>query len=1037
VDDAEAAYPIQIDLSITGLSEDYDWTIMDVPDGEDDWFGYSVSTAGDVNGDGYSDVLIGVPRYDGGETDEGAVYAFYGSAAGLTTVVRRKWQSDQADALFGWSVATAGDVNGDGYGDVIVGAPKWNDGQINEGGAWVYVGSSAGLGVAPWGYQDGGQAWAEFGYSVALAGDVDGDGYSDVIVGAPFYQNGESGEGRAYVWYGSSGDVFAQPHDWRAESDQADAHLGWSVAPAGDVNGDGYSDVIVGAPYYTNGQTDEGAAFVWHGSEDGLNGGTHGDPTNDDWMAQSNQDSATLGWSVSAAGDVDGDGYADVIVGGPFYNNGQTDEGAAWVFAGSDGGLDTDWISRKESNQAAAHLGNSVSTAGDVNGDGYADIIVGAPHYDTPTVWAGRAWVWHGSPTGISAVSDWRDDGEQENICFGHSVATAGDVNGDGYSDVIAGAPGTPVATGQRGYVNVYHGGPSSMSETAGWSRDSNRAGAEFGWSVSTAGDVNGDGYADIIVGAPFWDGGYEDQGSAWVYHGGYDGPSTTSDWSKEWNHDGAQFGYSVSTAGDVNGDGYDDVIVGAPLYESDASYADQGYTFAYHGSADGLGTVFDWSMYGFQARAQFGTSVSTAGDVNGDGYSDVIIGAPGWESSQGGEGSAWVWHGSADGLQMFPDWNTELDEEGQYGTSVSTAGDVNGDGYSDVIVGAPYWDHGQDQEGGAWVYLGSRDGLSVTWDWYKDGGQTGARFGWSVGTAGDVNGDGLADFIIGAPYWTGGEHREGCAWVYHGSTDSLSTVPDWERESNQAYANFGFSVSTAGDVNGDGYADIVAGAPYWTNGENDEGGAWVYHGSADGLHAVSDWHAEGNQAWSQFGRAVGSAGDVNGDGYADVLIGASGYDNPTGSEGMAFLHYGNGGRGATLHLRQFLWSLQPLAHLGQSDETDRISITTRLNRPFGRGGTMLEVEVKPLGVLFDGGETYRMQSYINPASLNPSYVWTCSGLEAGTSYHWRVRWRYDPVTSPWMPASRWVTIPWNGWNEADFRTASYQVFVPLILRDY
>jgi len=971
VDDAETVYPIQIDLTITGLSEDWDWhTIAPDPGGLDDYLGYSVATAGDINGDGYSEVLISTPYYDLGETDEGVAIVVYGSPSGLRSETFQHLQQDQANALFGWSVAPAGDVNGDGYGDVIIGAPDWDDGESAEGGAWIYLGSESGLNSTPW-YQDGGQAGAQFGWSVATAGDVNKDGYSDVIIGAPRYDNGQTDEGRVYVWYGSDGNIFAQPHNWRAESNQTDARFGSSVATAGDVNGDGYSDVIVGAPNYDNGETNEGAAFAWHGSPDGLNGGTHGDPSNAAWMAQGNQADAWLGYSVSIAGDVNGDGRSDVIVGGPLFDNGQEDEGAAWVFLGSSEGLEDTWVSRKESNQIGATLGHSVSTAGDVNGDGYADIVAGAPYYDTGEVDAGRAWVWYGSSSGPSALSDWHDDGDWQDACFGRSVSTAGDVNGDGYSDVIVGAPGE-FYTGLLGYANVYHGGPSPLSDTPGWSRDSNQEISLFGWSLDTAGDVNGDGYADIIVGAPYWDGGQEDEGKVWVYYGGYDGPSAASDWSRESNQAGAQFGYSVSTAGDVNGDGYDDVIIGAPMYDDD--YQDEGVAFVYHGSAEGLGAFSAWSRGSNQEGTRFGYSVSTAGDVNGDGYSDVIVGAPYWDNPTQNEGGAWVYHGSASGLSATSNWHTEIEEYGQYGYAVSTAGDVNGDGFSDVIVGAPYWAHGQDQEGGAWVYLGSRDGLSVTWD--------------------------------------------------------------WRREGHQAYAHLGWSVSTAGDVNGDGYADVIVGAPGWTNGEDSEGHALVYHGSADGLSAVPDWQRESNHALAHFGASVSTAGDVNGDGYADVLVGAHGYDNPTESEGMAFLYYGNGGRGASLRPHQMLWSTEPLAHLGQSDKTDRIIIGTRLNRPFGRGGAMLEIEVKPLGVPFDGSETYRMSGYMHPIISNITYAWICSGLEAGTSYHWRLRWRYEPVTSPWLPASRWVTVPWNGWDEADFRTPSYQVFVPLVLRD-
>jgi hypothetical protein len=198
VDDEEAIYPIQIDPTLTGLSNDYDWSIIADQLGVDDLLGYSVATAGDVNGDGYSDVLVGMPEYDEGDTNEGAVFVFYGSASGLPANPSPFpiWQINQGEAHFGTSVAAAGDVNGDGYGDIIVGAPYWTDSQTDEGGVWVFLGSSSGLVLPPWSSQGGGQQDAEFGASVATAGDANRDGYSDVIVGAPFYHNGETDEGR-------------------------------------------------------------------------------------------------------------------------------------------------------------------------------------------------------------------------------------------------------------------------------------------------------------------------------------------------------------------------------------------------------------------------------------------------------------------------------------------------------------------------------------------------------------------------------------------------------------------------------------------------------------------------------------------------------------------------------------------------------------------------------------------------------------------------------------------------------------------------
>jgi len=339
---------------------------------------------------------------------------------------------------------------------------------------------------------------------------VNGDGYSDVIVGAPYYTNGETDEGRAYVYNGSATGLAATA-DWTAESDLGGASFGYSVGTAGDVNGDGYSDVIVGARYYDNGHADEGAAYVYHGSAAGLS-------TTADWIAESNQAFAYFGTSVGTAGDVNGDGYSDVIVGAPRYDNGHADEGAAYVYHGSVSGLSSTAAWTVESDLNNARFGHSVGTAGDVNGDGYSDVIVGAPRYDNPQFDEGRAYVYHGSATGLSTTADWTAESDQVSAYFGYSVGTAGDVNGDGYSDVIVGAYEYTNVQTDEGRAYVYHGSAAGLSTTADWIAESDQGGALFGWSVGTAGDVNGDGYSDVIVGARYYDTGETNEGRAYVY---------------------------------------------------------------------------------------------------------------------------------------------------------------------------------------------------------------------------------------------------------------------------------------------------------------------------------------------------------------------------------------------------------------------------------------------------------------------------------------------------------------------------------------
>lgn len=1001
-------HPIVIDPTVTGLSPGANWTAES--NQSNSLYGNSVNTAGDVNGDGYADVIVGAYAFDNGQTDEGRVFVYHGSASGLSPTPNWAAEGDQANANFGKSASTAGDVNGDGYADVIIGAHLYDNGQTDEGRVVVYLGSASGLSLTPDWIAESDQASANFGEAVSTAGDVNGDGYADVIVGARLYDNGQTDEGRVFVYYGSASGL-SPIANWTAESDVASATFGNAVRTAGDVNGDGYADIIIGHDAYDNGQTDEGRVVVYHGSAVGLSASPN-------WMVEGNQISANLGNTVSTAGDVNGDGYADVIVGARFYDNGQADEGRAYVYYGSATGLNTSANWTVESDQISANFGQSVSTAGDVNGDGYADVIVSAYAYDDGQTDEGRAFVYQGSATGLSTYANWSAESDQVSALFGRSVSVAGDVNGDGYSDIIVGAHLYDNDQADEGRAYVYHGAAVSLSPS-GPNWYSPQSYDSFGYSVSTAGDVNGDGFADVIVGAPLHDNGEVNEGQAYVYYGSNTGLSSNPSWSAESDQASANFGWSVSAAGDVNGDGYADVIVGAPLYDNDQT--DEGRAYVYYGSSTGLSSIPNWIAEGGQDGAQFGAAVGAAGDVNGDGYADVIVGAPTHDNGQVDEGRAFIYLGGSDGLQADPIWTGEGGQDnGKFGYSVGAAGDVNGDGYSDIIVGAPYYDNGQTDEGRAFVYAGFVSGVSAGSSWITESNQISATFGYAVGTAGDVNGDGYADVIVGAPLYDNGQLNEGRTFVYQGSALGLSPDVAWAAESNLDFANYGASARTAGDINGDGYADVIVGAYTCYLATYSEGCAFAYHGSASGLNPNYSWMDRSyfNQAF--FGRSVSTAGDVNGDSYADVIVGAPGGIYP----GWLYSYFGNTNVGLSLQPGQRRPdNSAPIAPLGHSDSPDSFRLALLGRTPFGRGRVKLEWEVKPLGVIFDGTDTQSSAVWLDTGTTGAAFNELVSGLSAGTAYHWRVRLHYHPTDTPYQSHGRWLTMPWNGWNETDLRT--------------
>ena len=233
------------------------------------------------------------------------------------------------------------------------------------------------------------------------------------------------------------------------------------------------------------------------------------------------------------------------------------------------------------------------------------------------------------------------------------------------------------------------------------------------------------------------------------------------------------------------------------------------------------------------QQDAFFGSQVAGAGDVNGDGYADIIVGAPYWSSNNAvAEGRAYVYLGSSQGLSTTPGWSADPTDasNAHFGTSVAGAGDVNGDGYDDVIVGADAW---AGFDGRAFAYLGGPAGLELEPVWDVEPDESFSYFGSEVAGLGDVSGDGNADVVVGAWYWSGDTLAEGRAWVFLSNNGSLTTSASWSADpTDLEYAFFGFSVAGAGDVNGDGCGDLVVGSFGWeAPGSNENGRAYVFQG--------------------------------------------------------------------------------------------------------------------------------------------------------------------------------------------------------------
>ena len=762
------------------------WDLLYTFDGEadSDYFGGSVSEAGDVNNDGYDDLIVGSTRNDAGGTDAGRAYVFSGSDGDTLHV----FTGEAAHDRFGCSVSGAGDVNNDGYDDLIVGALDNDAGGSNAGRAYVFSGFNGDTLHIFTGEAEG----DKFGYSVSGAGDVNNDGYDDLIVGAPYYDYGGYSAGRVYVLSGFDGDTL-----YVFTGEAAGDYLGRSISGAGDVNNDGYDDLIVGASGNDGGGDNAGRAYVFSGSDGDTLYVFTGEAAGDQF-----------GYSVSGTRDVNNDGYDDLIVGANGNDAGGEAAGRAYVFSGSDG--DTLYVFTGE--EAYDSFGESVSGAGDMNDDGYDDLVVGAWPAGDPN--AGRAYVYSGQ-TGVLLHAF---TGEAAGDYFGTSVSGAGDVNDDGYADLIVGASGNDGAGENAGRAYVYSGGISVFCFTG------EAEGDEFGYSVSGAGDVNNDSYDDLIVGAYRNQAGGYDAGRAYVYSG----QTGVLLWTFTGEAAEDRLGESVSGAGDVNNDGFDDLIVGAQW--NDAGGDESGRAYVFSGSNGDTLHVFT----GEAAHDLFGASVSGAGDVNDDGYADLIVGAPVNDAGGSGAGRAYVYSGQT-GALLWTFTGEALNDN--LGYSVSGAGDVNDDNHADLIVGASGNNAGGFDAGRAYVFSGF-DGDTL----YVFTGETaGDLFGYSVSGAGDVNNDGFDDLIVGAYGNDAGGSSAGRAYVYSGRSGALLCTFDGEA----AVDFLGYSVSGAGDVNNDSFDDLIVGAPSNDAGGTNAGRAYVFSCQVEEPYVCGDVNAD------------------------------------------------------------------------------------------------------------------------------------------------------------------------------------------------
>ncbi|MCB9854658.1 MAG: thrombospondin type 3 repeat-containing protein [Phycisphaerales bacterium] len=406
-------------------------TLVSANPEDDGFFGYAVGGVPDVNGDARGDVIIGAYLEDPGASpdDAGRAYLLSGSTgAVIRTLVS---PNEELGGGFGQTVAGIVDVNGDGRGDVIVGAPYENPGAntpLDSGKAYIYSGVNGALlrSLTSQSPEENGN----FGWAVGGLLDVNADNRGDVIVGAYLENGGDENAGRAYVYSGATGSVI-----WSLTSPNAelDGWFGFSVSGVPDVDGDGRNDIVVGAFQEDPGSSPDGAGrvYVFSGMT-GLLLRTLQSPNEELF--------GNFGWSVAGVPDVNSDGFGDILIGAPGEDPGLIAEntGRAYVFSGATGSLL--FILASPIEQAEGRFGASVSGIPDVDGDGRGDLAVGADRESLSgqPFNAGGAYVF----SGLNGQLLWRVSSPTPNEFgwFGGAVAGVRDTNGDGRGDLVVGA---------------------------------------------------------------------------------------------------------------------------------------------------------------------------------------------------------------------------------------------------------------------------------------------------------------------------------------------------------------------------------------------------------------------------------------------------------------------------------------------------------------------------------------------------------------------------------------------------------------------
>lgn len=803
-----------------------------------------------------------------------------------------------ANDRYGESLAMVGDVNRDGHDDYVIGAPYANAGGTERGQAFLVSGKTGAI-LQTW---TGATSGERLGWAVAGVGDVNRDGKPDIAISSPWAQGGGVRRGEVRIYSGAStATLLGTTLTGTADDDLFGYSLSGSPAVVNANAARG--TVFVGAPGNTAGQPGRVIVRTWNGS--------NGFDTTATILAPSGgENGARFGWSVSAGLDANRDGRPDVLVGEPLCAAGGTNRGCAYVFSGTADGTSWSAIQTVSGAEDGARLGFAVALLEDIDVDGRADVLLGAPFAAAGGTERGRVFV-YGSASPAAPLFTLSGAGDAGR--FGSVVAPLGDFNGDGRADFAVGAPNsTEGGFAAAGRVELFSGrtGLAIDAPILGQAANARMGAAAAGANFFAPGHIGGldskrDGRPDLVVGQPgLTQGGVVQAGRVGIYFSNFTSQPTvwpTAPYLTLLGDTGlpGNLGISLDGLADYDGDGMLDFAAGEPAWGAHGRVRLYSGRNLVNGTNGGLlrtllGNDSNVVPSGFcagQINVRFGWSLRNLPNFQQTGRDMVAVGAPlsrqlsncanhsGSFFVVNGETGASVFSSVASAANMIHVGVNSAYDSG-FGLSLAS-GDFDKDGRPDLYVGRPHANWAT-RTGGMWGLSGRLN--SAIWSWLEAYIYTWTSiqdlwFATSVAGLGDTDSDGRDDILVGAPgYTVGGQARAGYAGIVRSVptnwfTPALTSVYGVSQGgSAQANALFGSVLANLGDVNGDEANDFAAGEPGFDgSGLTDSGRVSVYNGKSGALIATLTSPNNGER----FGAAIAGVGDLNNDGVADVAIGA------------------------------------------------------------------------------------------------------------------------------------------------------------------